>query len=700
MDHIPPPPPYSETDPGTAILTPATSQTDNASLPPAPSAASSADSVIFTPPYTPTESGQHSRDTDLDHVSSNAAAEFFESRPAIGRPSPIPRIYTITITSTSTPRDIPYPADPPLNDVTEQDWATFVNYLFPDHAADVNGEIVDRKLEAEMASLRLESEGRPPTDMAQVEAQLEPLRRTPQAAERLAERLEKIDTTITEWNRGFFEPRSVQIRFIEPEIRFEEAETRAIPGAWIPSDHEILENPEGGEPRETRRGFSFRPFGGIEASARGIKIGPIRADTDGFRIGTNGFVADGRGLRLGNMFIADGNGVSIGGRVFGRRDDRDKDRSFEDRRRGRRGHHGPHGHHGRGRAYGHGRHHRGRSSSTSSSGSSSSSSSSDSDSSVGSLPEFDDLKDQQLPIARQSLLDWMNHPDQPITRKTVRNIKEEIKAAKKSNPRQFDQDVKALRSDVRNLMKEFKDAKRAQKIHRRQLRKEKRTVRRLAKKERRAARKEERRRRKGKDKEEAHVSGGFPAVPGVGHMNHLTAMHSMQAIPNMPISSGARGPFGAEGPFGGRGPFGRGGPRAKVPSFGRTASGAPGMPGMAAMHGAWPFTRGLSTPGCPTSGLMGGPISHSASNIHQQARDLDAEAACEEADALRLRAASTGKQVGEKEKLKKFDQAAKLQEEAEQYRREAERLRSEAVHLDGELARDFEEDQASGVIHH
>ena len=684
-----PPPPYSETDPGTATLTPTTSQADTSSLP-APSAASSvADGeAVFTPPYTPTEASHHQ--------SLASATAYFESRPALGRSAPLPKVYTITITSTSKPEDITYP-DPALSDVTEQDWATFVNYLFPDHAATVNGQIADRKLEAEIAALRLGSDGHSRTDLSQVEAQLEPLRDNPQETERLSERLEKIDATITDWNTGFFEPRGHQIRFIEPEITFED-ETRTVPGAWIPYDHEIL---EGAQPDERKGSRGFR-FAGIEANSRGFRLGNlIRADNEGFRLAGDFLVSDSNGFRLGGPrgLVADSTGVTLGGRIFGRRDDRDRHRDFEYGRGGKQSHHGHHGHHGhRGRrgSHDHGRHRRrGRSSSTSSTSSSSSSNSSGSDSSVGSLPEYEDLKDQQLPMAKQSLLDWLNHPEQPITRNTIRNMKQEIKVAKKSNPRQFDEDLKDLRKEVRELYKEFREAKRAQKVFRKQVRKEKRIARRTQKKERRAARKEQRRQRKGKYKEDTTPGSFNLAVP---HMGHMAADHSIPACTTMPMAPGARGGF----PFGGQGR----GPWSRGPPFGRTATGPPGMPGMAAMHGGWPFVRGLSMPGLPVPDQagVGGPISHTASNMHQQAQMWDAQAAAKEAMALKLRTASTGRRVGEKEKLKKIDEALKLEEEAENHRREAVRMRAESSHIDGELAHDLDadldEEQVSGVIYH
>lgn len=275
-----PPPPYSETDPGSMILTPSTSHADNASRR-ARSAVSPSEteSVVYTPPYSPTDAGHQSVAEELNNVSSAAATAYFESRPALRPRASIPQVHTLTITSTTEPKDIPYPQELGAYDTTEQDWATFLNFLFPDHASSINGDIADRKLAAELEYMRITEEKSLRSDMSHVEAQLEPLRQTPeatsQAAERLGERLNRIDATITEWNTGFFEPRSLQIRFIEPEITIDgQDETRAIPGAWIPYDHEISGEPSAGDPRPARRGFSFA---GIEAGPQGFRLGPIRA---------------------------------------------------------------------------------------------------------------------------------------------------------------------------------------------------------------------------------------------------------------------------------------------------------------------------------------------------------------------------------------------------------------------------------------
>jgi len=337
-------------------------------------------------------------------------------------------------------------------------------------------------------------------------------------------------------------------------------------------------------------------------------------------------------------------------------------------------------------------------------------SSSDSDASLGSLPDYDDLTEQQLPTVRQSLLDWLNHPDQPITRETVQNMKQEIKTAKKVNPKQFDEDMKALRKEVKGLMKEFKDRKRVQKIVQKALRKERRAKKKAERKERREAKKEELRKKKGKNKEEIKH---FPPWMASKH----TASGEDSDTPPMPGGF----PFGGHG-FGGgfggpsRGGSGFGGPGARGFPFGRAVStpvfkppftnhhGPSGIPSISAMHGGWPYTQGTAyVQGGISVPNLGGfePIAHGAESIHQQALQMDREATSKEAVAIRIRTAATSRNVGGKERLKKMDDATALEEEAEKFRREADRLRAEAMHLDLELARELDEEngsQTTGVI--
>jgi hypothetical protein len=357
-----PPPPYSETDiysnaptsPYPHILTPATSQADNASVAsrPLPSTASSLDDTIFTP--------TGSVGDDIDIASASSAAAYFESRPPQNQVVAPAVIHTITITSSTEPSDLPYPEAWQVKDVTEQDWATFINYLIPDHAFGVNNDVAERKLRAElidarMHSLNLGEEDRSRTNMNEVDAQLNPLRQ-PQSPGSL-DRLNRAQATISEWNEGFFKPRGIQITTIDLDAEIAAGEDgNRMPGSYIPYDHELLPNSDN---RRDQRGLfgRFRSFSGIESNAQGFRMGPIVANSEGFRIG-NGLVADNSGFRLGRMLVADQNGfrlggtrgfqadshgVSLAGRSFGRRDFRGYERG--------RGHRG-----GRGRTHSRGRH--------------------------------------------------------------------------------------------------------------------------------------------------------------------------------------------------------------------------------------------------------------------------------------------------------------------------------------------------------
>lgn len=90
-------------------------------------------------------------------------------------------VHTIAIHPRTTPYDLPYPEpieDFFARDLTQQDWATFVNYLLPDYASDANNQVADRKLKAEllderMQRLTLDEKSGSRTNLSQVSAQLE-----------------------------------------------------------------------------------------------------------------------------------------------------------------------------------------------------------------------------------------------------------------------------------------------------------------------------------------------------------------------------------------------------------------------------------------------------------------------------------------------------------------------------------------------
>lgn len=652
------------------------------------SSAASTSEVIYTPPLSPSspqsqsftsgnnnllsprhpEQQQNTVSVSSEHLTSASAEAYFESRPvpASCDGSVLQLKHTIVVKADSSPDEFPYRPDWARLDVKEEDWQTFLNYLLPNHAAQRNEAVIDRKLRAEgmgaddaRSALSKKSE-KSATDadveeMTPVEAQLDQIR-TPDLQQR-----QTIEDTVREWNDGFFGPRGMAI---EVDENARASENHRIPGAWDqsfnngspdfatagtpPVDRRANNSGPSGPPRQpdnTGRWRRFNPINRSDNSSNGLNIRGVCIDSSGVSIGRN-FVANPNGVRIGGV-VMDSNGVRIGGRDllggghtssppaeqptaplppfppqppmppmpplppgyshdqeayyaqmpppppgfptpppppgFDTHDhDEYPDEKAEGRARGPDRHHDHRDHHhghGHGRGFGRGRgpgrfnngashRHRSRSSSSSSSESSSSSSSSsgsDSDTlSIGSLPDYDDLKDSQLPVAKTYLEEWLSRPENFVTRETVREAREEIKAARKTAPQDISDPVArdAMRQQVRGMMGQWRVLKREQRSARRQKKRDRRARRRAEKKERRQARRERKRsrrearkesRREGKqarrESRDERRSGrrDHDHGHGAGHHSH----------------SGQQGPFGHHGgfnPFGGRGgPFSLGG---------------------------------------------------------------------------------------------------------------------------------------------
>jgi len=335
---------------------------------------------------------------------------------------------------------------------------------------------------------------------------------------------------------------------------------------------------------------------------------------------------------------------------------------------------------------------RGRDSSTSSSSSSSSSSSAESSSSIGSLPDYDELPDQQIYNARKALLDWLNHPDQPITSETVRNFKENLKLAEIKASERPDQDFYVLRKEVKDLMKKFKERKRTERNLRRNLHRQKRAAKKAAKREQKVARRQERRGRrieKGKCKSKNDIWNlstwmKMPAPPTMGHKNPL-AFHPLCStrIPRRGFPLG----IGLE-------------PSTTSPCFGRTIM-PPTRPGHMHVRSSLPeymYSAGIEL-GAEDSSAS---IAQSAATVHYQAMQMDLKAVENEKRAIELRTEATGHDVPEPVRVAKKREATVLEEVATTCRREAKRLGAEGLLLDERLARDLcdvdEGAQQSGVI--
>ncbi|TAQ83736.1 hypothetical protein B7494_g7937 [Chlorociboria aeruginascens] len=634
MDQLPPPP-YSETDiysnPG--LSTPSASHTD---------ATSSVEETII---YTPTES----LNLDLgDEVHSpSSAASYFQSRQVQLQQSARPaRVHSITVTLETVANDLQYPEPAQewlARDVTQQDWDTFVNHLLPDHAKDLNNKVADRKLNDEligdqMHKLTLGQQDPSRIDLRQVNAQLETLRQPLSSGK--VDCLRTLDTTIAEWNEGFFRPRGIIIRLIDSEL-VTSKESTTIPSSPKPYDHERI--PSSSDNRTGRRTIlRFNPFSSMDASSSGFRMGPIVANSEGFRIGKNGLVADANGFRIGNALVADSNGFRLGRGFIA---DGQGDRHMSHQHRGRR----------QDRQH---RERRCRSSFSSSSSSSSSSNSTSSNASVGSLPDYDSLEGPQLSAAKQTLIEWLSHSEQTITKETVRNIRMRINTTNKQMIGNYNQNSTTLRKEVKDLLKQFKHSKRTQKIRRKALKRERRAFKKAEKKVRRglkrAERKSRRQEQRGKNMEGSQTANNaFPAVSFLP----MTQRHSLIDKPSSRLS---RGPMD-----------------------------------LSSMIGPWPYNQDVPfAPG--TSGITQGPpnsICSSSADIHAQALIIEAEADGKEAESMKMNMMVTKPEAKEGMKVVNTSKATALKEEAESLRREARRLRAEASHLDQELARELDEEQ-------
>ncbi|KAI0514578.1 hypothetical protein F5B22DRAFT_611040 [Xylaria bambusicola] len=548
-----PPPPYSETDihrhahgSRNGHLSGAD---DDASIAPS----SSHSNIIDTPPESPHDAHFSFAGPNDDHRLTSSAQDYFDSRPP-RRLSHEPNLSVVVeITLDATPADFPYPNWAPDRDVSEQDWQTFINYLLPGHAARANSHIIDRKI-------RVASDAQSSASEAITRAQLTPLKSSTSASTSTHD----FDATLREWNNGFFEPRGVTVRCTpltepaaEPGIR------RANPA-----------DPEHSEDQSQQsRSWWRNPFAFINDNNGSLRLGPLHIEGDRVAVGSS-FEADSNGVR----WQGQSNGAPL----------------FEASSRGVRwsgqpspsiGHPfahqygpwaGPFGG-GRGRGRDHGHEPRRRNHSRSSTSSSSSSQSTDSDSSIGSLPSWDDLKDVQLPVTKQSIHAWLSHPDQPVTKDMVKQAEIEIEAAKNfSTPPHdpsWDKARENLRREVKDLLQQFKVLKKQQKASKKKARKEHRQQKRALKQERRERKHTERHERRAHEHESRRSERATRRAERDAERNARRFRHHRTApgpsVPH-PAAPPSFPPFpGGFGALFGRGSFGQGPPHASVSGFHR-----------------------------------------------------------------------------------------------------------------------------------
>ncbi|PNY25960.1 Uncharacterized protein TCAP_04114 [Tolypocladium capitatum] len=657
-----PPPPYSETDiysnsdgprsPNTNspnTNSPASSRTIDAATDDGASRLSSSTSeLVLTPPETPRRASAPQPQP--------SAALYFESRPAPAV-ADAPRetlVNTVNVRSATLPDDLPYRTEWAARDVTTQDWATFVNFLLPDHTTRGNEAVIDRKMKAEGGGDAASTSG----GRSHAEAQLE---HTREAGPEATRRKEDAEATVRQWNDGFFGPRGISVR-LDPAV-----DPARMPGSWDTAfDADAQGLPSSQRQRQQQH---TRSCGGFSIDDNGIRFG-------------DRFVADINGLRIGSL-VMDNNGIHMGGQgtepastgpgrgsafgyppamgSFGSPFRYGVPHVSPDRHHHDHHHHwgsnefgGRHGHHGgdeRGRRC-HSDHRgtRERSGSASSNSSSSSSSSSSSESSIGSLPDYDHVRDAQRPLYAASLRDWISHPDQMRSKSDVKQLKMELKSATTA-PVDPNLDQKALKTQLKGLTQAWKQIKRDQKTIRKATRRERRQRRKAERRERKQNRRDMRRARR----DHKRVRGWMPWMPPIPQA--VPAMPPMPAAPAAPPAPpawcgpsrhnrGACGPsqpgggrlfgssqsvFGRGGPFGPRGLFGNGRPCGDIDRRGRPGGfggggggGSWGQPTRTA-PGAWPEDKQDVDDGPHEAGVATPPPGAESAAKYRAADGVEAE---------------------------------------------------------------------------
>ncbi|KAI1778236.1 hypothetical protein F4818DRAFT_405257 [Hypoxylon cercidicola] len=537
MDDLPPPP-YTETDLYSHSGRPHSQPGSNDD---AATESSSHSTIIYTPPETPRES--HHNFGGEDHHTTASAQSYFDTRPTLNRASGQNLVASLAVSESSSPDDFPYPAWARECDTTEQDWHTFINYLLPDHAARANSHIIARKLKAQ------EDAQSPKSERIAAEAQLDQVR---SSSDLPPQSTHNVDAVIREWNDGFFGRRGVTIC---RQILVPTATSRTPTVEQIPA---VDPQPQP-QPQEQNGRSRWNPFRSFDVNNRGVRLG--------------GLTIDGDRLSFGNALEVDRNGVRWNGHNLdpscsgpGPFGGLHQGRGFDEQERGRgRGGRGgrwwktdPSYHEARDRSPG--------------ASSDSSSASSHSASSIGSLPDWDDLKDTQLPVTKQSVAAWLAHPEQPVTKEMLKRVRSDIKAAKNA-PRPahdpaWEANKKALRQEVKAMLARFNELKREQKRARRATRRERRQQGRALRRERRAESKAQSRSTRQYERDLKRLARERRGPPHIIIPPQPTIhIPSPPPVPNIHVPSPPSVPFpvlphqptGPLGPFGGPGFFGGGG---------------------------------------------------------------------------------------------------------------------------------------------
>ncbi|KAH0558405.1 hypothetical protein GP486_004934, partial [Trichoglossum hirsutum] len=181
-----------------------------------PPVANAQSSVILTPPASPTVAQQDNSVEDPSHdLPLSSSQLYFESRPSLVRRPTHVSTHHIIIHPDATPLDIQFPTSTTwtARDVNDQDWATFLNHLFPQHHARANARVADRKIRAEVShNQEAGSSTVEKLRSAQLDNLLESNNNNDEdEVETEEERSGRIESVITEWNEGFFLPRGLKV---------------------------------------------------------------------------------------------------------------------------------------------------------------------------------------------------------------------------------------------------------------------------------------------------------------------------------------------------------------------------------------------------------------------------------------------------------------------------------------------------------
>ncbi|OBR07193.1 hypothetical protein CH63R_08714 [Colletotrichum higginsianum IMI 349063] len=485
-------------------------------------------------------------------------------------------------------------------------------------------------------------------------------------------RREDVEAVIAQWNEGFFGPRGVAVA-LHPTV-----DELRMPGAWDRSFDRNVESPSipgGGSGGPMRGSFPVHPGPGLSESAnepRGSwSFGGITVTPDGISIGDR-IVARSNGIRVGNL-IADENGIRFGSNTTPRAQPHyvGPNSSWTPPHPPippappaapaapapppqmfgpgpgpgpfppgphppqPLGHPGSHEHpfftgghsHAHAHAHTHFRHDSGsrgrgrppakhpsdqRSSSTSSSFSSSSSTSSAS--SVGSLPDYEDLYAAQLPVYQQRVASWLAHPDQPVSRADIAQLREEIRSAPDAPGQQKQDggpttasaapntaDEAALKAELKALTQEWRKLKRLQRAARKEKRRERRAKRREEKRDRREQKRERREQRREERREQRGTrrGGGGGGDGGARGSHQHQQQHHQQQHHHHHHHLGP-GPMPAPLPWGAPQPFVPQPPVMHTPPIPAVPIVAPNVPN------SFPWGSGPGRGFAPSGGFPGG----------------------------------------------------------------------------------------------